>query len=132
MDIRTASARLRDLIGDAPVSSRVSPGSENWQAPAARQFLRPNCPYLLRQMTQPFDLEAQREFVDNDDGLADSCESASKIRQAARSAKQDVLLELRKIGMLLSAFDLCVEKAWERQGIAEDSELDQTARTPYA
>ena len=76
-------------------------------------------------MTQPIDPVAQREFVDNDDGYKLVRERHNKIHQAARSAKQDVLLELRKIDMLLSAFDLCVEKAWEHQDIAEDSELDK-------
>ena len=76
-------------------------------------------------MTQPIDPVAQREFVDNDDGYKLVRERHNKIHQAARSAKQDVLLELRKIDMLLSAFDLCVEKAWEHEDIEEDSELDK-------
>ena len=76
-------------------------------------------------MTQPIDPVAQREFVDNDDGYKLVRERHNKMHQAARSAKQDVLLELRKIDMLLSAFDLCVEKAWEHEDIEEDSELDK-------
>ena len=76
-------------------------------------------------MTQPIDSVAQREFVDNDEGYKLVRDRHNKIHQAARSAKQDILLELRKINMLLMAFDLCVEKAWEHEDIAEDSELDK-------
>jgi len=76
-------------------------------------------------MTQPFDPVAVREFVDNDEGYKLVRDRHNKIHQAARSARNDILLELRKIDMLLSAFDLCVEKAWEHQDIAEDSELDK-------
>lgn len=76
-------------------------------------------------MTQPIDLRAQREFVDNDDGYKLVRDRHNKIHQAARSARNDILLELRKIDMLLSAFDLCLEKSWEHQDIAEGSELDK-------
>ena len=76
-------------------------------------------------MTQPFDPVAVRDFVDNDEGYKLVRDRHKKIHQAARSARQEILLELRKIDMLLSAFDLCVEKAWEHQDIAEDSELDK-------
>ena len=76
-------------------------------------------------MTQPLDPVAQREFVDNDDGYKLVRERHNKMHQAARSARNDILLELRKIDMLLSAFDLCVEKSWEHQDIVEDSELDK-------
>lgn len=76
-------------------------------------------------MTQPIDLVAQREFVDNDDGYKLVRERHNKMHEAARSAKHDIVLELRKIDMLLSAFDLCVEKAWEHEDVEEDSELDK-------
>ena len=76
-------------------------------------------------MTEPIDRMAQSRFVEDDDGYKLVRERHNKIHQAARSAKQDILFELRKIDMLLSAFDLCVEKAWEHQDIAEDSELDK-------
>jgi len=76
-------------------------------------------------MTQPIDRVAQREFVENDDGYKLVRERHNKMHQAARSARQDILLELRKINMLLMAFDLCVEKAWEHEDIAEGSELDK-------
>ena len=76
-------------------------------------------------MTQPYDPVAAREFVDNDEGYKLVRDRHNKIHQAARSARNDILLELRKIDMLLSAFDLCVEKSWEHQDIAEGSELDK-------
>ena len=76
-------------------------------------------------MTQPFDLAAQREFVDNDDGYKLVRERHNKMHEAARSARADILHELRKINMLLMAFDLCVEKAWEHEDVEEDSELDK-------
>lgn len=76
-------------------------------------------------MTEPIDRMAQSRFVENDDGYKLVRERHNKMHQAARSAKQDILLELRKIDILLSAFDLCVEKAWEHEDIAEDSELDK-------
>ena len=76
-------------------------------------------------MTQPFDPVAVRDFVDNDEGYKLVRDRHNKIHQAARSARNDILLELRKIDMLLSAFDLCVEKSWEHQDIAEGSELDK-------
>jgi hypothetical protein len=76
-------------------------------------------------MTEPIDRMAQSRFVENDDGYKLVRERHNKMHQAARSAKQDILLELRKIDILLSAFNLCVEKAWEHEDIAEDSELDK-------
>ena len=76
-------------------------------------------------MTEPIDRMAQSRFVEDDDGYKLVRERHNKMHQAARSARQDILLELRKINMLLMAFDLCVEKAWEHEDIAEDSELDK-------
>ena len=76
-------------------------------------------------MTQPIDSVAQREFVDNDDGYKLVRERHNKMHEAARSARADILHELRKINMLLMAFDLCVEKAWEHEDVEEDSELDK-------
>jgi hypothetical protein len=76
-------------------------------------------------MTEPIDRMAQSRFVEDDAGYKLVRERHSKMHQAARSARQDILLELRKIDILLSAFDLCVEKAWEHEDIAEDSELDK-------
>ena len=76
-------------------------------------------------MTQPIDPVAQREFVDNDDGYKLVRERHNKMHEAARSARADILHELRKINMLLMAFDLCVEKAWEHEDVEEDSELDK-------
>lgn len=76
-------------------------------------------------MTQSYDPAAVREFVDNDEGYKLVRNRHNKIHQAARSARNDILLELRKIDMLLSAFDLCVEKAWEHHDITEGSELDK-------
>lgn len=76
-------------------------------------------------MTQPIDYKIQSEFVDNDDSYKLVRERHNKIHQAARSSKIEVLRELRKVTMLLLAFDLCVEKAYEHEDIAEDSELDK-------
>tara|TARA_R100000030_G_scaffold63412_2_gene48089 strand:+ start:216 stop:698 length:483 start_codon:yes stop_codon:yes gene_type:complete len=76
-------------------------------------------------MTEPIDRMAQSRFVEDDDGYKLVRERHNKMHQAARSARQDILHELRKINMLLMAFDLCVEKAWEHEDIAEDSELDK-------
>jgi len=76
-------------------------------------------------MTQPIDSVAQREFVDNDDGYKLVRDRHNKMHEAARSARADILHELRKINMLLMAFDLCVEKAWEHEDVEEDSELDK-------
>ncbi len=76
-------------------------------------------------MTQPIDHKLQCEFVDNDDGYKLVQERHNKMHQAARSAKMDVLHELRKINHLLLAFDLCVEKAWQHEDVEEDSELDK-------
>ena len=76
-------------------------------------------------MTQPIDPVAQREFVDNDDGYKLVRDRHNKMHEAARSARADILHELRKINMLLMAFDLCVEKAWEHEDVEEDSELDK-------
>ena len=76
-------------------------------------------------MTEPIDRMAQSRFVENDDGYKLVRERHNKMHQAAQSARRDILLELRKIDMLLSAFDLCVEKSWEHENIAEGSELDK-------
>tara|TARA_R100001463_G_scaffold57775_1_gene110077 strand:- start:324 stop:809 length:486 start_codon:yes stop_codon:yes gene_type:complete len=76
-------------------------------------------------MTQSIDQVAQREFVDNDSNFKLVLERHNQMHQKARSAKQDILIELRKIYELLLAFDLCVEKAWEHEDIEEDSDLDQ-------
>tara|TARA_A100001515_G_scaffold113002_1_gene94200 strand:- start:506 stop:994 length:489 start_codon:yes stop_codon:yes gene_type:complete len=76
-------------------------------------------------MTQPIDRVAQREFVENDDGYKLVLERHNKIHNEARSAKFEITAELRKIVMLFSAHDLCTEKSWEHEDIAEGSELDK-------
>ena len=76
-------------------------------------------------MTQPIDHKLQSEFVNNDDGYKLVQERHNKMHQTARSAKMEVLYELRKINHLLLAFDLCVEKAWEHEDVEEDGELDK-------
>mgnify|MGYP007073301154 FL=1 len=76
-------------------------------------------------MTEAIDRKAQNEFVENDEGYKLVRERHNKMHAEAQNAHRDILLELRKINMLLSAFDLCVEKSWEHEDIDEDSELDK-------
>lgn len=76
-------------------------------------------------MTEAIDRKAQNEFVENDEGYKLVRERHNKMHQEAQSARRDILHEIRKINMLLMAFDLCVEKAWEHEDIEEDSELDK-------
>ena len=76
-------------------------------------------------MTEAIDRKAQNEFVENDEGYKLVRERHNKMHAEAQSANRDILFELRKINMLLSAFDLCVEKSWEHEDIDEDSELDK-------
>lgn len=76
-------------------------------------------------MTEAIDRQAQSQFVQADEGYKLVRERHNKMHEAARSARADILHELRKINMLLMAFDLCVEKAWEHEDIEEDSELDK-------
>ena len=76
-------------------------------------------------MTEAIDRKAQNEFVENDEGYKLVRERHNKMHAEAQNAHRDILFELRKINMLLSAFDLCVEKSWEHEDIDEDSELDK-------
>ena len=76
-------------------------------------------------MKQPIDHELQRDFVENDDGYKLVKERHNKMHSEARSARMEVLHELRKINHLLLAFDLCVEKAWEHEDVEEDGVLDK-------
>jgi hypothetical protein len=76
-------------------------------------------------MTEAIDRKAQNEFVENDEGYMLVRERHNKMHAEAQRANRDILFELRKINMLLSAFDLCVEKSWEHEDIDEDSELDK-------
>lgn len=76
-------------------------------------------------MTETIDCKAQNEFVQNDEGYKLQRERHNKMHAEAQRANRDILFELRKINLLLSAFDLCVEKSWEHEDIDEDSELDR-------
>ena len=76
-------------------------------------------------MTEAIDRKAQNEFVENADGYKLVRERHNKMHAEAQNAQRNILFERRKINMLRSAFDLCVEKSWEHEDIDEDSELDK-------